>query len=73
MTLDDMRLLERELQLLPLRTRLEALTPLVAQQREKRKAERAAKVEEARSAKTKIATEAETIAAGDGVVEFTPR
>lgn len=47
-----------------LRTRLEALTPLVAQQREKRKAERAAKVEEARSAKTKIATEAETIAAG---------
>ncbi|MFI6829596.1 MULTISPECIES: DUF349 domain-containing protein [unclassified Kribbella] len=47
-----------------LRTRLEALTPLVAQQRERRKAERAAKVEEARSAKTKIATEAETIAAG---------
>ncbi|MGW1347075.1 DUF349 domain-containing protein [Kribbella sp. NPDC002412] len=47
-----------------LRARLEALTPLVAQQREKRKAERAAKVEEARSAKTKIATEAETIAAG---------
>lgn len=47
-----------------LRTRLEALTPLVAQQREKRKAERAAKVEEARDAKTKIATEAETIAAG---------
>lgn len=47
-----------------LRTRLEALSPLVAQQREKRKAERAAKVEEARGAKTKIATEAETIAAG---------
>ncbi|WP_020387504.1 DUF349 domain-containing protein [Kribbella catacumbae] len=47
-----------------LRTRLEALTPLVAQQREKKKAERAAKVEEAREAKTKIATEAETIAAG---------
>ncbi|RZT11877.1 uncharacterized protein DUF349 [Kribbella sp. VKM Ac-2569] len=45
-------------------TRLEALTPLVAQQRERRKAERAAKVEEARSSKTKIATEAETIAAG---------
>jgi uncharacterized protein YeaO (DUF488 family) len=45
-------------------TRLQALTPLVAQQRERRKAERAAKVEEARSAKTKIATEAETIAAG---------
>ncbi|TDO52842.1 uncharacterized protein DUF349 [Kribbella sp. VKM Ac-2571] len=44
--------------------RLEALTPLVAQQRERRKAERAAKVEEARSAKTKIATEAESIAAG---------
>jgi uncharacterized protein YeaO (DUF488 family) len=44
--------------------RLEALTPLVAQQRERRKAERAAKVEEARAAKTKIATEAETIAAG---------
>ncbi|MEU4392277.1 DUF349 domain-containing protein [Kribbella sp. NPDC023855] len=47
-----------------LRARLEALTPLVAQQREKKKAERAAKVEEAREAKTKIATEAETIAAG---------
>lgn len=47
-----------------LRTRLESLSPLVAQQREKRKAERAAKVEEAREAKTKIATEAETIAAG---------
>ncbi|WP_433159208.1 DUF349 domain-containing protein [Kribbella sp. CA-247076] len=47
-----------------LRARLEALTPLVAQQREKRKAERAAKVEEARASKTKIATEAETIAAG---------
>lgn len=47
-----------------LKTRLEALTPLLAVQREKRKAERAAKVEEARSAKTKIATEAETIAAG---------
>jgi uncharacterized protein YeaO (DUF488 family) len=47
-----------------LRTRLEALSPLVAQQREKKKAERAAKVEEAREAKTKIATEAETIAAG---------
>jgi len=44
--------------------RLEALAPLVAQQREKKKAERAAKVEEAREAKTKIATEAETIAAG---------
>ncbi|MFI5706724.1 DUF349 domain-containing protein [Kribbella sp. NPDC051620] len=47
-----------------LRARLDALTPLVAQQREKKKAERAAKVEEAREAKTKIATEAETIAAG---------
>jgi hypothetical protein len=47
-----------------LRARLEALGPLVAQQREKRKAERAAKVEEARAAKTKIATEAESIAAG---------
>ena len=47
-----------------LRSRLDALTPLVAQQREKKKAERAAKVEEAREAKTKIATEAETIAAG---------
>jgi hypothetical protein len=47
-----------------LRTRLEALSPLVAQQRERRKAERAAKVEEARSAKTKIATEAEAIASG---------
>ncbi|HEY0473148.1 MAG TPA: DUF349 domain-containing protein [Kribbella sp.] len=47
-----------------LRARLTSLTPLVAQQREKKKAERAAKVEEAREAKTKIATEAETIAAG---------
>lgn len=47
-----------------LRGRLNALAPLVAQQREKRKAERAAKVEEAREAKTKIATEAEAIAAG---------
>ncbi|TDU83451.1 uncharacterized protein DUF349 [Kribbella voronezhensis] len=47
-----------------LRARLDALTPLVAQQREKKKAERAAKVEEAREAKTKIAVEAETIAAG---------
>ena len=47
-----------------LRGRLEALSPLVAQQREKKKAERAAKVEEARESKTKIATEAETIAAG---------
>jgi hypothetical protein len=47
-----------------LRTRLTSLSPLVAQQREKKKAERAAKVEEAREAKTKIATEAETIAAG---------
>lgn len=47
-----------------LRARLDALTPLVAQQRERRKAERAAKVEEARSAKTKIAAEAETIAGG---------
>ncbi|HEU4946834.1 MAG TPA: DUF349 domain-containing protein [Kribbella sp.] len=47
-----------------LQARLDALTPLVAQQRERRKAERAAKVEEARAAKTKIATEAETIAAG---------
>jgi uncharacterized protein YeaO (DUF488 family) len=47
-----------------LRGRLEALAPLVAQQREKKKAERAAKVEESREAKTKIATEAETIAAG---------
>jgi uncharacterized protein YeaO (DUF488 family) len=47
-----------------LRARLDALTPLVAEQRERRKAERAAKVEEARSAKTKIATEAETIAGG---------
>ncbi|HEY0689150.1 MAG TPA: DUF349 domain-containing protein [Kribbella sp.] len=44
--------------------RLESLAPLVAKQREKKKAERAAKVEEAREAKTMIATEAETIAAG---------
>jgi hypothetical protein len=47
-----------------LRTRLEALNPVVAEQREKRKAERAAKVEEAREAKARIASEAETIAAG---------
>lgn len=47
-----------------LHDRLESLAPLVAQQREKKKAERAAKVEEAREAKTMIATEAETIAAG---------
>lgn len=47
-----------------LRGRLDALSPLVAQQREKKKAERAAKVEQAREAKTKIAIEAETIAAG---------
>lgn len=47
-----------------LRERLEGLTPVVAEQREKRKAERAAKVEEAREAKTRIADEAETIASG---------
>jgi hypothetical protein len=47
-----------------LQARLDALTPVVQEQREKRKAERAAKVEEARTAKTRIASEAETIAAG---------
>ncbi len=47
-----------------LNTRLDALNPLVAEQREKRKAERAARVEEAREAKARIASEAETIAAG---------
>jgi Domain of Unknown Function (DUF349) len=47
-----------------LQGRLDALNPVVQEQREKRKAERAAKVEEARAAKTRIATEAETIAAG---------
>jgi Domain of Unknown Function (DUF349) len=47
-----------------LRERLEQLNPVVAEQREKRKAERAAKVEEAREAKARIADEAEAIAAG---------
>jgi hypothetical protein len=47
-----------------LRARLDGLTPVVAEQREKKKAERAAKVEEAREAKTRIAAEAETIASG---------
>jgi hypothetical protein len=47
-----------------LRGRLDGLTPVVAEQREKKKAERAAKVEEAREAKTRIAAEAETIASG---------
>ena len=47
-----------------LRARLDGLAPVVAEQREKRKAERAAKVEEAREAKTRIADEAESIAAG---------
>ncbi|HEY3003036.1 MAG TPA: DUF349 domain-containing protein [Kribbellaceae bacterium] len=47
-----------------LRARLESLNPVVAEQREKRKAERAAKVEEAREAKSRIAAEAETIASG---------
>src|SRR6266508_2426036 len=47
-----------------LRARLDGLNPVVAEQREKKKAERAAKVEEAREAKTRIAAEAETIASG---------
>ena len=47
-----------------LRERLDQLNPVVAEQRERRRAERAAKVEEARESKARIADEAETIAAG---------
>ena len=44
--------------------RLDALTPVIATQREARKAERAAKTEEARAEKERIVTEAETLAQG---------
>ena len=44
--------------------RLDALTGTIDQQREKRKAERAAKLEAARSSKERIATEAEKLAEG---------
>jgi len=44
--------------------RLDALQPAIDQQREARKVERAAKVAEAQTAKTRIADEAEKIAAG---------
>ena len=45
--------------------KLDGLAALVAQQREKRKAERAQKLVEAKSAKERIATEAERLAAGN--------
>ena len=48
-----------------LETRLEALTSLVAEQREKRKAERAQKLVESKDEKERIATEAERLAAGN--------
>ncbi len=44
--------------------RLDALAPVIAQQREERKAARAAKTAEALAAKTRIAEDAEKIAAG---------
>lgn len=44
--------------------RLDALAPVVAEQREERKAVRARRLEEARAAKERIATEGEQIAAG---------
>ncbi len=44
--------------------RLDALAPVIAQQREERKAARAAKAAEALTAKTRIADDAEKIAAG---------
>ncbi len=44
--------------------RLDALAPVIAQQREERKAARAAKTAEALTAKTRIAEDAEKIAAG---------
>lgn len=47
-----------------LATRLETLTGLIGSQREKKKAERAAKLESARTDKERIATEAETLAHG---------
>ncbi len=48
-----------------LQTRLEALSSLIAEQREKRKAERAQKVVEAKDEKERIAAEAERLAAGN--------
>jgi hypothetical protein len=45
-------------------TRLDALQPAIDEQREQRKAERAAKVAEAQTEKTRIAEDAEKIAAG---------
>jgi len=47
-----------------LSARLEALSPVIGQQREARKAERAQKVAEAKVAKEKIVTEAEKLAEG---------
>ena len=47
-----------------LSTRLDALQPAIDEQREQRKAERAAKVAEAKTDKTRIAEQAEKIAAG---------
>jgi hypothetical protein len=47
-----------------LAARLDALQPAIDEQREQRKAERAAKVAEAQTEKTRIAEEAEKIAAG---------
>jgi hypothetical protein len=48
-----------------LHTRMETLTALVAEQREKRKAERAKKLVEAHAEKERIAAEAERLAAGN--------
>ena len=47
-----------------LNARLDALTPVIATQREARKAERAARAQEARVEKERIVTEAETLAQG---------
>ncbi|MDH2416444.1 DUF349 domain-containing protein [Nocardioides sp. CER19] len=47
-----------------LAARLDALTPVIATQREARKAERAARAQEARTEKERIVTEAETLAQG---------
>ncbi|MBA3311321.1 MAG: DUF349 domain-containing protein [Nocardioidaceae bacterium] len=47
-----------------LAARLDSLAPLIEQRREKRKAERAAKAEESKQAKERIATEAERLASG---------
>jgi hypothetical protein len=45
--------------------RLDALTPVIAKRQDERRAERAAKVVEAKAAKEKIATDAERLASGD--------